>query len=200
MPTTNGMQLTTINWITKACHLQWKKVGAEKIFKQSVTKNVFVLHLPLWWWWFKSFSSRGNTYCPEKPVKKYECIGHYKKRVGTCLRKKKDVKRLDGKGRLTDAKIDTFQNYFGIGLRQNVGDIDKMISTCKASMFHAAGYIDNCPKNQNSWCQYQQDMLNWTNSYKGKGGLSLDVLASILHVHNDLCIRENLSKCLHGLT
>ena len=116
----------------------------------------------------------------------------------TSSKEKKDIKGLGGKGRLTDAKIDTLQIYFGIALRQNVGDIDKMIFACKASMFHVAGYHDNCSKNQNSWCQHQQDRLNGTNSYKDKSGLPLDVRATILLVYSDLCKRENLSKCLHG--
>ena len=42
----------------------------------------------------------------------------------TSLKEKKDVKGLGGKGRLTEAKMDTLQNYFGITLRQNVGDIN----------------------------------------------------------------------------
>ena len=67
-------------------------------------------------------------------------------------------------------------------------------------MFDVGGYHDNCLKNQNSWCQYQQNMLNRTNSYMDKGGLPLDVHAAILPVYNDLCKRENLSKCLHGRT
>ena len=59
-----------------------------------------------------------NAYSPEKPARKYECIGHYQKRVGTrLLEKKKNVKKLGGKGRLTNAKINTFQNYFSIALR-----------------------------------------------------------------------------------
>ena len=49
---------------------------------------------------------------------------------------------------MTDTKIDTLQNYFGIALRQNVEDIDKMISKWKASMFHVGGCNKNCPKNQ----------------------------------------------------
>ena len=67
------------------------------------------------------------------------------------------MKGLGGKGRLTDTKIDTSQNYFGITLRQNFVDINKMISAGKESIFHVAGYHENCLKNQNSWCQYQQD-------------------------------------------
>ena len=67
----------------------------------------------------------------------------------TSSKEKKDVKELGGKGRSTDAKICTLQNYFGIYLRQNVGDIDKVISPWKASMFHVADYHEYCPKNQN---------------------------------------------------
>ena len=67
------------------------------------------------------------------------------------------MKGLGGKGRLTDTKIDTSQNHFGITLRQNFVDINKMISACKESILHVAGYHENCPKNQNSWCQYQQN-------------------------------------------
>ena len=46
--------------------------------------------------------------------------------------------------------------------------------------------------------QYQEDMLNETNSYKDKSGLPLDVHETILPVYYDLCKREKLSKCLHG--
>ena len=66
-----------------------EKVGAEKIFKQSATKN------SLYYTSFygdgdsKVFPAMENAYGLEKPVKKYECICHYQKRAGTRLRKKK---------------------------------------------------------------------------------------------------------------
>lgn len=63
------------------------------------------------------------------------------------------MKGLGGRGRPTDAKIDTLQNYFGIALRQNCGDLEKMVSATKASMFHVAGYYDNFPKDGETWCQ-----------------------------------------------
>ena len=62
-------------------------VSAEKILKQTVTKHNLC---------YTSFYGDGdgdffpsveNAYGPKKPVKKYECIGHYQKRVGTCLQK-----------------------------------------------------------------------------------------------------------------
>ena len=56
-----------------------------------------------------------NAYGPEKPVIKYECIRYYQKRVGTRLRKKKShVKGLGGKGRLPNAKINTFITIWGL--------------------------------------------------------------------------------------
>ena len=83
-------------------------------------------------------------------VKKYESIRHYQKRVGCRLRKlKKNMKVLGGKGRLTDAKIDTLQNYFGIALQQNVEKLNDMRKPCLASMYHVAGYHDCCPSSKN---------------------------------------------------
>ena len=66
-----------------------EKAAAEKLFKQSVTKPSS---------YYTSFYGGGDSkailtmedaYGPEKPIKKYECIGHSKKKVETSLRKKK---------------------------------------------------------------------------------------------------------------
>ena len=82
------------------CSLNYKgsspamgKVGAEKLFKQSVTKQS--LHYTSFYddSDSKAFPAVENAYGLEKPVKKYECIGHYQKRVGAHLPKKKNVKR-----------------------------------------------------------------------------------------------------------
>lgn len=57
-------------------------------------------------------------------VRKLECIGHVQKRVGCRLRKlKKRVAGLAGRGKLTDALTDRLQNYYGIAIRANVGDL-----------------------------------------------------------------------------
>ena len=190
------------------CNLNYKgsspgmeKLGAQKIFQRSVQKH------NLYYTSFygdgdsKAFSAIKDVYGPSKPAKKFECVGHYQKRVGTRLRKKKNVtKGLGGKGRLTDAKIDTLQNYFGIALRQNVGNLDNMIKGCMASMYHVSEYHENCPMTEDSWCQYQKDRINRTNLYKSKGGLPLDVRKTILPVFVDLCKPEHLSKCIHGKT
>ena len=58
----------------------------------------------------------------EPKVIKQECIGHYQKRVGNRLRKLRKAEKLGG-ARLTNKKIDTLKNDFGIALRQNNGDL-----------------------------------------------------------------------------
>ena len=70
-----------------------------------------------------------------------------RKELGHVFERKKDVKGLGWEGPLTNAKTDTLQNCFGIPLCQNAGDIEKMISGCKAFMSHVAGYHGNCLKN-----------------------------------------------------
>ena len=60
-------------------------------------------------------------------VVKKECVGHVQKQVGTALLKlKKENKGLGGKGKLTDALIDRLQNYYGIAIRSNVGNLEAM--------------------------------------------------------------------------
>ena len=74
----------------------------------------------------------------------------------------------------------------------------KTLGTLTIWFAHLCFMLPNWPKNQKSWCQYQQDQYNRTSSYKDKGDIPLDVLSAILPVYNDLCKRENLSKCLIG--
>ena len=160
---------------------------------------------------------------PGTIVQKFECIGHCQKRVGNRLRKLRiRTKRLGGKnrkvqtkdkgkgkvtkakGRLTDSVIDKLQNYFGIALRSNVGDLQKMQDAILACLFHvASSENDNfrvyCPKTYDSWCQYQRDAINNTNLYTPGAGISNNVIAAIKPVYADLTKPDILQKCLHGL-
>ncbi|GFT90733.1 uncharacterized protein TNCV_3010921 [Trichonephila clavipes] len=76
----------------------------------------------------KTFSSitASNPYGEDIPVSKIECVGHVKKRIGTRLRKLKqmssklsDGKSIGGKGRVTDRMIDLITTYYGNAIRQN---------------------------------------------------------------------------------
>ena len=58
-------------------------------------------------------------------MKKYECIEHSERRISNRLRKLREEKKLGEKNRFTNSKIDTLQKYFGIVLRQNIGNFEK---------------------------------------------------------------------------
>ena len=90
---------------------------------------------------------RERPYSPTVFIKKEECVNHITKRMGTNLRRlikenkgKKtwDGKDLSGKGRLS--RIDAIQSFYRHAIHNNKGSL--------------------------SWCSYQIDIANGTNSYK----------------------------------
>ena len=140
-------------------------------------------------------------------VLKQECIGHVQKRVGNRLRKlKTKVKGLGGRGKLTNATIDKLQNYYGIAIRTNSGDLDGMKRSVLASLFHVASskesqWHDYCPKTANSWCLYQRDRINNTSTFKPGVGLPMSIVTDNLKpIYADLSSDALLQKCLHGMT
>ena len=79
------------------------------------------------------------------PVIKEECVGHVQKRMGAALtRFKKDMKGkkvsdgkvAEGTGRLTAEMIKKIQNYYGLVIRQNCGNLNGMIKSVKAIFHH----------------------------------------------------------------
>ena len=127
---------------------------------------------------------------------KMECIGHVQKRVGSRLRRLKnqnkgvklaDGKGLAGKGRLTDGKIDVLQNYYGLAVRENLSDVDKMAKAIEASLYHVAStdedpQHDLCPDGENSWCGYKRDK----DTYQHKNGIPACIVEIIKPVFDDL--------------
>ena len=135
-------------------------------------------------------------------MSKQECIGHVQTRVGTALRKlKKETPGLEGKGKLTDAIIDKLQNYYGIAIRSNVGNMEGMKQAVLASLFHCASnesrkLHDYSPVGPYSWCGYQRDRA----IYKHGPGLPLAAIAKGKPVYQRLSEDGLLQKCLHGKT
>ena len=111
-----------------------EKIGAINIFKRSVEKHGLYYTLFYGDGDSKCYTAVKNIYGPNKPVTKYECIGHFQKRVGNRLRKLMKEKKLGGAKRLTNTKIDILQNYFGIALRNNTGELEKMTNPIIASV------------------------------------------------------------------
>ncbi|GFS61934.1 uncharacterized protein TNCV_2592331 [Trichonephila clavipes] len=93
-------------------------------------------------------------------VTKFEFIGHVQKRVGSRLRKLKTKnKGLSGKGKLTDNFIDRLQNYCGIAVRSNVGNLNAMQQNVIAALYHCASsdkkpMHGQCPIGKESWCYF----------------------------------------------
>ena len=144
----------------------------------------------------KAYTEVKNIY-GEGSVTKFECIGHYQKRVGTRLRKLK--KRVNGLKALNDGMIDRLQNYFGIALRANVTTVQAMSDAILASFFHVASsdgknYHSYCEKSSTSWCQYQRDIVNGTNFYKPGPGLPNNVILHVKPIYQDLTKPEELNK------
>ena len=139
-------------------------------------------------------------------VKKKECVGHVQKRVGTALRKlKKENKGLGDEGELTDAMIDKLQNYYGITICSNSGDLEAMKSAIYASLFHCASskrrnLHHHCPDGPDSWCRFKQGKTNQTSNYAPGPGLPDDIFGLVKPIFLRLSSNELLSKCLDGKT
>lgn len=183
--------------------------GVKQIFQRSVQKNSL-----LYTEYFGDGDSKGynevkNTYLEigEEVVKK-ECVGHVQKRVGTALRKlKKENKGMGGKGKLTNNMVDKLQNYYGIAIRSNVGDLKGMKKSIHASLMHCASSKDrdlhqHCPDGTDSWCKFKKDQVikPAEPTYKPGPGLPLEVIAELKPVYVRLSDDELLKRCLDGKT
>lgn len=116
---------------------------------------------------FESVSA-DQPYGPNFQIQQFECVGHEQKRMGTRLgvhqqkNSKKvltDGKTIGGRGRLTDAAINTLQLYYGLAIRRNsTKGVGAMKATIWAEYFHM-GSTDafpkhgNCPTEQDTWCK-----------------------------------------------
>ena len=161
--------------------------------------------------------------CAAKPygetvVKKAECTAYVQKCLGKGLRDLKksckgeklaDGLRIGGPGRLTDTTIDRLQNYYGMAVRQNTGDLKKMACAIWAGLFHRRSTDEVprhqfCPEGEESWCGWQRaeaiKRRGEDAEYKHKDGLPEAVYQKILPVYQPLSQRDLLERCLMGAT
>ena len=75
-------------------------------------------------------------------------------------KKLSDGKGLGGKGRLTTARIDTLQNFYGLAIRNNKGNIEAMSKATMAILDHYKEdkLHEHCPPGKESWCSFQRDV------------------------------------------
>ncbi|GFV76641.1 uncharacterized protein TNCV_4728611 [Trichonephila clavipes] len=153
----------------------------------------------------QGFISVKDTYGKDS-VTKYECIGHVQKRVGARLRKLKSKnKNLSGKGKLTDSFIDRMQNYYGIAVLSNVGNLSGLQQNVIAALFHCSSSVEKpmhgqCPIGKDSWCYYQRALSCGKKPNEKYKALSNEVLNTIKPTYLELCTKELFTKCLHGKT
>ncbi|GFV30435.1 uncharacterized protein TNCV_99101 [Trichonephila clavipes] len=185
--------------------LKMEAVGATRIFQRSIVKQGLKYAHYYGDGDSKGFISVKDTYGKDS-VTKYECIGHVQKRVGARLRKLKSKnKNLSRKGKLTDSFIDRLQNYYGIAVRSNVGNLSGLQQNVIAALFHCSSSVEKpmhgqCPIGKDSWCYYLRALSCGKKPNEKYKGLSNEVLNTIKPTYLELCTKELLTKCLHGKT
>ncbi|GBM28855.1 hypothetical protein AVEN_43574-1 [Araneus ventricosus] len=144
----------------KGSSANMESVGAYRIFERSQSS-----HQLLYTDYYGDGDSKAYETVKEiyddTTINKLECIGHIQKRVGTRLRKLKNkTPSVRGKGKLTDKFIDKLQNYYGIAIRSNVGNLENMQRTVISAFYHCCSSSrqlmhGQCPEGKESWCRYQ---------------------------------------------
>ena len=158
-------------------------------------------------------ASFGDSYSVEKE----ECVGHIKERMGSALleykKSKKGLKLADGKsvggaGRLTQDVIKRIQNYYGLAIRQNKGNLPSMKKAVNAILHHVV--IDAkkklseqhgfCPQGKESWCRHWRDVANASQTYNETHRLPAVFFTELQPIFKRLGESELLKRCLLGLT
>ena len=180
--------------------------GAKRVFQRSIERHNLHYVEYLGNGDNKSYLSVKDVY-EGLEIKKSELVGYYQMIIHTRLRKlKKKGKGLMRRDRLTDAIIDRLQNFGGVTIRQNQGNLEIMKSSLLASLIHVASKEDNnfpfahCPTGSDSWCLFNADKVNQTNTCTPGPGLPNDVIYKIRPIYLELSKESELVKCFHGKT
>ena len=123
-------------------------------------------------------------------------------------RKLSDGGSLGGRGRLTDAVIDSFQNYYGYAIRNNSNGIESMTRAVWVIYYHCikndGEYLEVqhrfCPEGESSWCKYQKDLMKKTNAYDQSKCLPSVFRYELRSIFERLSDRNLLQGCLKRLT
>lgn len=106
-------------------------------------------------------------------IRQEKYINHLTKRVVSNLRRLvkeydgknlEDGKRISGKKKLTNAKIDAMQYFYGSAIRDNKGDVPKMSEEVRELLGHCSSTIENylqsdCPIDPKSWYRCQRSKV-----------------------------------------
>ena len=114
-----------------------------------------------------------------------------------------DSKKSSGTGRHTKKVIDKLQNYYGMAIRSNVGDLRGMMMAVQATLHHMTSTDDRpvhymCPEGENSCCSYNKVKAgNKLDEYKHDFDPIPQAIVQLLKpIYNRLGSRLLLSLCL----
>ena len=198
-----------------------EKEAAVKMFLRSMEKHQLVYTTYVGDGDSSSFSEVADA-CFKKfgdgyLVLKEDCIGHIQKRMGSNLRNFKNKNKgrkladggtIGGRGRLTDAIIDSLQNYYGYAIRNHTNNIEGMKKAIWAIFYHCIQGENEpdevqhqfCPEGENSWCRFQRDRASHTATYDQRKCLPSVFRKELKPIFERLSGDELLSRCQKGLT
>lgn len=121
------------------------------------------------------------------------------------MQQTKEMVSLGRKGCLTEAMTDSFQNYYGSVNRRNVGNLEEMRKAVLAIYHHsvsdAKAQYNYCPKDEISWCKYQQAVgRKEAEHFAHKKTIPPDVAKAICGIFIDLADPKLLERCMMGAT
>eukprot|EP00112_Aurelia_sp_Birch-Aquarium-sp1_P012112 Seg2545.2 transcript_id=Seg2545.2/GoldUCD/mRNA.D3Y31 product="hypothetical protein" protein_id=Seg2545.2/GoldUCD/D3Y31 len=102
--------------------------------------------------------------------------------------------------------IDTMQNYHALAIRQNRNNLPGMVNDVKAGLYMFLLHMPKnqkhqlCPEGKESWCEWQRDIANSTNTYKPKQGLPKAIVDVVEPIYDALSDESLFSRCLDWLT
>ena len=195
-------------------------VGALAMYQRSIEKHRLI---------YSEYLGDGDTSSFKEivdadPYKKYytqviklECCGHVQKRLGTQLRNKvKEFKGtktpLSGAGKLTTKIINSMQNFYGLAIRQNTGNLYSMKKAVGAILYHCTKFNDEtskdeeyrhrfCPPSSSSWCKYKKLVSSGSETTNYVNTINVpEFIHDIEPIFRRLSSDDLLSKCLHGQT
>ena len=113
-------------------------------------------------------------------------------------RKLDDGKTIGGAGRLTDALINSLQNYYGDAIR-----LQGMVRAVQASLLHTNSSDDHprhqlCPTGERSWCGWQRAQAKGEPYQHKKKPVPSAIVQLLKPVYARLGSPELLKKCLDG--
>lgn len=145
----------------------------------------------------------------DEEIQKKECVNHVQKRMGSRLRNvKKTNKKIGGRGpgKLTDKLINELTIYYGLAIRRNPNDVEKMKNDVWATFDHKIStnekpMHERCPSGPDSWCKWQQAKAAGTlQAYEHPPPLDSYVQELIKPIYEDLSSHNLLDRCRGGFT